>query len=180
MIDDNLITWIHELRRFNGKLHLMGPAMLDGIEQELEVMLPLLMRIHEPVLADLGSGSGLPSIPYKILHPDSHLYLIERSVKKCTFLRHVIEMLALEGIEIISRDPLHEDIGRFDAVLARSFSPLSTLTDVCLKILKPNGRLYYLFTGSTPELAQDFQPDEVISETCAGFSLNLVIFNRLP
>jgi 16S rRNA (guanine527-N7)-methyltransferase len=179
MMDDKLNTWIRELRRYNGKLHLMGPSMLRGIEDELEIMLPLLMRIEEPVLADLGSGSGLPAIPYKILHPDSHICLIERSVKKCTFLQHVIESLNLLGVEILSHDPIHEDIGQFDAVLARSFSPLSTLVDVCLKILKPGGRLYYLFTESTPELAQPFELAQIISQKSAMHTLNLAIFNRL-
>ena len=179
MMDDKLNTWIRELRRYNGKLHLMGPSMLRGIEDDLEVMLPLLMRIEEPVLADLGSGSGLSAIPYKILHPDSHICLIERSVKKCTFLQHVIESLNLLGVEILSHDPIHDDIGQFDAVLARSFSPLSTLVDVCLKILKPGGRLYYLFTLSTPELAQPFELAQIISQKSAMYILNLAIFNRL-
>ena len=105
MMDERLNAWIRELRLYNGKLHLMGPSMLTGIEDELEVMLPLLMRIKEPVLADLGSGSGLPGIPYKILHPDSHICLIERSVKKCTFLQHVIESLNLLGVEILCMTP---------------------------------------------------------------------------
>jgi 16S rRNA (guanine527-N7)-methyltransferase len=179
MMDERLNVWIRELRLYNGKLHLMGPSMLTGIEDELEVMLPLLMRIKEPVLADLGSGSGLPGIPYKILHPDSHICLIERSVKKCTFLQHVIESLNLLGVEILSHDPIHDDVGQFDAVLARSFSPLSTLVDVCLKILKPGGRLYYLFTESTPELAQPFELAQIISQKSAMHTLNLAIFNRV-
>lgn len=179
MMDERLNAWIRELRLYNGKLHLMGPSMLTGIEDELEVMLPLLMRIKEPVLADLGSGSGLPGIPYKILHPDSHICLIERSVKKCTFLQHVIESLNLLGVEILSHDPIHDDVGQFDAVLARSFSPLSTLVDVCLKILKPGGRLYYLFTECTPELAQPFELAQIISQKSAMHTLNLAIFNRV-
>jgi 16S rRNA (guanine(527)-N(7))-methyltransferase RsmG len=179
MMDERLKTWVRELRRYNGKLHLMGPSMLKGIEDELEVMLPLLMHIEEPVLADLGSGSGLPGIPYKILHPDSHIYLIERSVKKCTFLQHVTESLNLTGVEIVAHDPFHDDVGQFNAVLARSFSPLSTLVDVCLKILKPGGRLYYLFTQSTPELAEPFELARIISQKNAMHTLNLAIFNRL-
>jgi 16S rRNA (guanine527-N7)-methyltransferase len=179
MMDDKLNTWIRELRRYNGKLHLMGPSLLTGIEDELEVMLPLLMRIEEPVLADLGSGSGLSAIPYKILHPDSHICLIERSVKKCTFLQHVIESLNLSGVEILSHDPFHDDVGQFDAILAQSFSPLSTLVDVCLKILKPRGRLYYLFTVNKPELAQPFELARIISQKSAMHALNLAIFNRL-
>jgi 16S rRNA (guanine527-N7)-methyltransferase len=142
-------------------------------------MLPLLMSIKEPVLADLGSGAGLPGIPYKILHPDSHICLIERSVKKCTFLQHVIESLNLLGVEILSHDPIHDDVGQFDAVLVRSFSPLSTLGNVCLKILKPGGRLYYLFTESAPELAQPFELAQIISQKRAMHTLNLAIFNRV-
>jgi 16S rRNA (guanine(527)-N(7))-methyltransferase RsmG len=180
MMDERLNTWIRELRRYNGKLHLMGPSMLTGIEDELEVMLPLLMNIEEPVLADLGSGSGMPAIPYKILHPDSHICLIERSVKKCTFLQHVVESLNLSGVEILPNDPCHDDVGHFDALLARSFSPLSTLADVCLKILNPGGRLYYLFTSGRPELAQPFEFARIISQGSAIHSLNLAIFNRLP
>jgi 16S rRNA (guanine(527)-N(7))-methyltransferase RsmG len=180
MMDERLNTWIRELRRYNAKLHLMGPSMLNVIEEELEVMLPLLRRIDEPVLADLGSGSGLPAIPYKILHPGSHISLIERSIKKCTFLHHTIELLNLTGVEILPKDPLHDNVGRFDAILARSFSPLSTLADVCGKILKPGGRLYYFFTKGIPELAQPFSLIEVIKQKSRKHTLNLAIFNRLP
>jgi 16S rRNA (guanine527-N7)-methyltransferase len=179
-MDDRLNIWIRELRRYNGRLHLMGPSMLKGIEEELEVMLPLLRRIKEPVLADLGSGSGLPAIPYKLLHPASHILLIERSIKKCTFLQHILELLNLTDMEILPNDPLHDEVGQFEAILARSFSPLSTLEDVCLKILKPGGRLYYLFTAGTPELAQPFALIDVILQRSQKYTLNLAKFNRLP
>lgn len=179
-MDDKLNAWIKELRHYNGKLHLMGPAMLDGIEDALDVMLPLLKHIDEPVLADLGSGSGLPAIPCKILHPDSRIYMIERSAKKCTFLRHTIEVLGLDGVEILQSDPLIMDIGKFDAVVARSFSPLLTLRQVCHKMLRDNGRLYYLFTGSMPDLTDTFQLKDMFSQEKKGLSLNLAVFSHLP
>ena len=179
-MDQRLAIWIRELRRYNGRLHLMGPAMLEGIENELEVMVPLLMGIDEPAIADLGSGSGLPAIPYKLLHPQSHLYLIERSVKKCTFLQHVIEAIQLEGVEVLAHDPLHDTVGQFDAILARSFSPLSSLVDVCRKILKKNGRLYYLFTGNTPDLTRDFIRVEITTRKSSEHTLNLGIFSHTP
>jgi len=180
MIDTSIQLWIRELRRYNGKLHLMGPSMLEGIDDEIEVMLPLLRTIEEPVIADLGTGSGLPAIPYKLLHPESRIYLIERSVKKCTFLQHVIDAIHLKDIEIIARDPLHDPVGMFDAVLARSFSPLSTLVAVCRNILRRGGKLYYLFTGSTPDLTDAFESVELISRKSAKHSLNLGVFSRFP
>jgi 16S rRNA G527 N7-methylase RsmG len=75
-MDETIALWIRELRRFNPRLHLMGPAMLEGIEGELQAMLPLLGSIREPEIADLGSGSGLPAIPYKALHPQAKVFLI--------------------------------------------------------------------------------------------------------
>ncbi|MCU0962761.1 MAG: class I SAM-dependent methyltransferase, partial [Pirellulaceae bacterium] len=73
MMDSRIGEWVREIERFNPRLHLMGPAMLQGLEGELQVMLPLLERIDEPEVADLGSGSGLPAIPFKILHPGTRV-----------------------------------------------------------------------------------------------------------
>jgi len=180
MMDEKLAIWIQELRRYNGRLHLMGPSMLKRIGDELEVMIPLLVRIDEPEIADLGSGSGLPAIPYKILHPASKICLIERSQKKCTFLQHVVESIHLNDIEIKPSDPVHDTLGPFDAILARSFSPLSTLVDVSLRILRQNGRLYYLFTGSTPDFSQAFRTVEIITQKSVKHTLHLGVFSRIP
>jgi len=180
MMDPQISLWINELKRFNSRLHLMGPAMLDGIEGELRVMLPLLRRINEPEIADLGSGSGLPAIPYKILHPQAQVFLIERSLKKCTFLRHIVETLGLTDMEILTQDPLHVENLLFNAVLARSFSPISTLEKVCGKILREGGRLYYLFTGHPPTLGTGFQLNDIILEKSQDHHVSIAIFTRLP
>lgn len=180
MMDEKVETWIRELRRFNRRLHLMGPAMLDTIEGELGVLMPLLQRIREPRIADLGSGSGLPAIPYKILHPDSGLSMIERSARKCEFLQRVVDLLDLRDVEIIRKDPFHDPVGTFDAVLCRSFSPLSTLDAISRKILAEKGRLYYLYTGETPCLSQGFRLKQTLTEETGGFRLNLALFSRLP
>lgn len=179
-MDQRITTWISELKRFNTRLHLMGPAMLEGIEGEILAMLPLLKTIQEPEIADLGSGSGLPAIPFKVLHPQAKVYLIERSAKKCTFLRHTVETIGLSGIEVLSLDPLQVEHLSFDAVLARSFSPVSTLRKVCVKILSEGGRLYYLFTGYPPDLGTGFHLDEVTSEELQGHHVSMAIFTRLP
>lgn len=180
MMDPQISRWIQELKRFNPRLHLMGPAMLDRIEGELLVTLSLLRHINEPEIADLGSGSGLPGIPYKILHPEAKVFLIERSVKKCTFLRHIVETLGLTGVEILAQDPLHVDNLQFNALLARSFSPISTLEKVCRKILHEGGRLYYLFTGHPPAIGTGFQLQDLITEESQAHHVSVAIFTRFP
>lgn len=179
-MDQRITSWIRELRRFNPGLHLMGPAMLTGVEGELQAMMPLLENIREPEIADLGSGSGLPGIPFKVLHPRTKVVLIERSVKKCTFLRHTVEVLGLSEVEILCADPLHVEGIRFDAVMARSFSPTATLEKVCGKILGEGGRLYYLFTGRPPVLGTAFRHDGTFSETFGTHRINCAVFTHLP
>jgi 16S rRNA (guanine527-N7)-methyltransferase len=173
-MDEKILLWIKELKRFNPTLHLVGSGMVSTLEQDVEALLSLLRNIHEPEIADIGSGSGLPAIPLKVLHPESHVLLIERSGKKCTFLRHAIDLLDMEGIALIEADPLKSDIGRFDAVMSRSFSPLSTLEKVIYKILKDNGRFYYLFTGDNlPELSPRFRRDYHVSQECREHTLTV-------
>jgi 16S rRNA (guanine527-N7)-methyltransferase len=52
-------------------------------------------------LLDIGSGSGFPAIPLKILMPGLHMTLVERSTKKVGFLRQVAGQLGLEHLTII-------------------------------------------------------------------------------
>ena len=174
MMDEKILLWIMELKRFNPTLHLVGLGMAPALEHDVEALLPLLRDIHEPEIADIGSGSGLPAIPLKVLHPESHVVLIERSGKKCTFLRHVIDLLGMEGIDLIEADLLKSDTRKFNAVLARSFSPLSTLETAVRRILNENGRFYYLFTGNNfPELGPGFHRDGHISKGCREYTLTL-------
>lgn len=56
------------------------------------------------LVVDIGSGAGFPGIPLKIIFPDLDVILIEVRNKRQKFLRHVIEELQLEGIEICSLD----------------------------------------------------------------------------
>ncbi|MCD6569441.1 MAG: class I SAM-dependent methyltransferase [Deltaproteobacteria bacterium] len=57
--------WIQEIRRYNSSLHLVSNKILPQIESRIRDCMSLISYIHEPIIADIGSGSGLPGIPYK-------------------------------------------------------------------------------------------------------------------
>lgn len=151
-----LELWIREIRRYNPRLHLVGPGMLADFERHVQACLPLLEAIPEPELADIGSGSGLPAIPYLLLHPAARVTLIERSGKKCLFLRHVADLLELPLVNVCEADPLTGTLAPFPAVMSRAFSPKHTLDAVVRRILEPGGRFYALGT-ETPSLGSDFR-----------------------
>ncbi|MBN1637268.1 MAG: class I SAM-dependent methyltransferase, partial [Deltaproteobacteria bacterium] len=108
-------------------------------------------HIKEPIIADLGSGAGFPAIPFALTHPDSFVFMIERSHNKCEFLRHVLGLLGLTNFELLEKDPLRQTVHRFDAVISRAFSPRKELIKILRIILADKGRFYYMQTVSAQE-----------------------------
>src|SRR5438034_6549454 len=96
--------------------------------------LSLLIAYDRPGarLLDIGSGAGFPGLPLKIARPHWQVVLLEATGKKVTFLRHMIELLQLTGIEAVhgrADDLSHKSEYRasFDVVTARAVASLSTL-----------------------------------------------------
>lgn len=150
---DALGLWINEVRRYNQRLHLIGPGLLSDLPAHVQACLPLLAHIQAPEIADLGSGSGLPGIPYALMHPDARIYLIERTRDKCVFLRHVVDLLGLRQVTVLETDPLRKEAGVYAALMARAFSPKRDLDRALRRLLVPGGRFYAL--GTQPPLLDD-------------------------
>ncbi len=172
-----LKIWTEEIRRFNRSLHLIGPQVLKNLEMEIGSSLKLIEPINEVILADLGSGSGIPGIPFAVMHPGSKVTLIERSEKKCTFLRHSISLMGLKNVEIVEADPLVNHIGKFPAVISRAFSPKDSLLKAVTEILDNNGKFYYM-SSEEPLLDIRFLPGKCIDPgTSDGIRIYTYSFN---
>ncbi len=64
-----------------------------------------LMDLTKPqLIADVGTGAGLPGIALKIVYPHLKIILIEVNHKKRQFLSRVIQELELENIEVCDLD----------------------------------------------------------------------------
>lgn len=94
---------------------------------------------------DVGSGAGFPGLPLKIIRPELQLTLLEAAEKKTAFLRHIVERLGLEGVEVVTaraeeagHDPRYRE--QYDVALARAVARMPTLAEYCLPFCKVGGR----------------------------------------
>jgi 16S rRNA (guanine527-N7)-methyltransferase len=98
------------------------------------------------ILLDIGSGAGFPGIPLKIIAPALEVTLIDSVQKKVDFQRHIIRTLHLKGIEAIHGRVQDQEVvqrleERFDVVISRAFSDLSTLLILSHPLLKKRGKV---------------------------------------
>lgn len=146
--EERLQLFLDEVLRWSRTINLTAITDRHAAEEKHLVdsltLLPLL-RGDERLL-DMGSGAGMPGLPLRIVLPRLQLLSVDAAAKKITFQRHVIRLLALEGVE--ARHGRLEDLGReanfsaaFEVVVARAFSDLATCARMAAPFLRSGGRL---------------------------------------
>jgi 16S rRNA (guanine527-N7)-methyltransferase len=106
-------------------------------------------------LIDVGTGAGFPGIPLKIVSPKLQLTLVESVGKKAEFCRHVVNVLNLQGVdvvqeraEIIGQDPSHRE--RYDWAVARAVAILPVLAEYLLPLVRVGGSMLAMKGESGP------------------------------
>ena len=147
---------VHNLTAIEGEMDSVRLHLIDSI-----AVLPVLrefLKGPNPIIADLGSGGGLPAIPIAIVEPEWRLTLIEAVRKKTAFLQHVRGKLKLKNIQVLSErveDVAVQQQGQFDAVISRAFTNLARFLELSLPFLKPGGLVFAMKGKRADEEMQD-------------------------
>ena len=143
-------TYYRELADWNTRMNLT--SVIDYSEVQVKhfldslTVLPALGTPLSPSarVVDVGAGAGLPGLPLKLVYPDLHLTLVESTGKKANFLRHMVDTLALAGVDVVTgraeelgHNP--ELRGSFDLALARGLARLPTLLEYTLPFTRGGG-----------------------------------------
>ena len=145
-----------ELTLWNPKLRLVDASGRDLIVRHVFDCVSALPALREslsaqaqttdaPVLADLGSGAGLPGILFAIALPELRVWLVERSGRRCGFLRNSRAILGLSNTEV--REGASESLPdeSCTVISARAYAPLTPeLFALIYRILKPGGEALLL------------------------------------
>jgi 16S rRNA (guanine527-N7)-methyltransferase len=95
------------------------------------------------LIADLGSGAGLPGLVLSAVLPDTHVVLVEAAARKCEFLRTAIQVMGLENAAVVwtRAEQWTEGLGRCDVVTARALAALPVLCEYAAPLLCEGGVL---------------------------------------
>ena len=161
-------TLLHELLAEARALGFLGPGPLQPQILHAQGFAAVGRRLSPgwPVLlADLGSGGGLPGLVTATEWPAATLVLIEANGRRASFLRRAVERLALEArvsiveerAELCGRDASVR--AGFDGVLARSFGRPAVLAECAAPLLRVGAWLLVSEPPRQDELYEQDRPD---------------------
>lgn len=129
---ERLQTYVALLLEWQAKINLIGPSTVETVWQrhvadglQLIPLLPENLR----VIADLGSGGGIPGLILAAA-TDVHVHFYEANGKKVAFLREALRRMAVRGT--VHQCRIEELVHRADlpparVVTARALAPLPLL-----------------------------------------------------
>jgi 16S rRNA (guanine527-N7)-methyltransferase len=139
-------AFAQKLANDSDDLGLLGPRELDKLWSRHilnSAVVAETVRAGD-LVADVGSGAGLPGIPMAIVLPEAHFVLIEPMERRSNWMLEVIDGLGLTNVEV-RRARAEEVLDlKFDIVTARAVAALDKLLRLTVHLLKPGGSLIAL------------------------------------
>ena len=148
---------------------LIGPREVDRLWQRHILNCAVVAdpdRTFVPagaLVADVGSGAGLPGVVWALCRPDISMVLVEPLLRRATFLTEAVIELGLQTRVDVRRERA-EDLVRttgwrpVGVVTARAVAPLPKLLGWTVPLLAPEGRLVAL-KGSSASTEVDSAAD---------------------
>jgi len=140
---DSLIAYIRLLVRWNRAYNLTAVREPRAMVTRLIVdSLSALPWVAGERLLDIGSGAGVPGLPFAIVRPGLRCVLLDSNGKKTRFCVQAAHELGLSNVEVVrARLVDYAPGGPFDTVVSRAALALETLIAESMTLLAPGGRL---------------------------------------
>lgn len=174
--------YMNELMIWNEKMNLTGLRTPERIMIELflDSLIPARRISPEGCLLDVGSGAGFPGLPLKILYPRLEVHLLESREKRVSFLKQVVRILDLSGIDVIlgriETKTLRLPLDCYHLITARALARFSQSVRWCAPRLCRGGVLISYLGVTAGELVSESRP--LLEEE--GLVLQEVIPYSLP
>ena len=153
---NKLLQYANLVMDYNKNVNITGAKTTeDFFNDHIADSLLALNIFHDyDNIIDIGSGSGLPSIPLAIIYNNKKFTLCESKNKKCEFLRLAKKELELNNIEIKCINA-YEIKEKYDTVTSRAFSDISTLIKIFNKLKKNQNSKLILYKGKMEKIEEE-------------------------
>ncbi|MCC5878344.1 MAG: 16S rRNA (guanine(527)-N(7))-methyltransferase RsmG [Idiomarina sp.] len=143
---DQLITLVLLLNKWNKAYNLT--SVRDPQQMLVRHILDSVMVspfLQGEMIADVGTGPGLPGLPLAIINPQRHFVLIDSLGKRINFIRQIVHQLGLKNVTAIqSRVEDYQPEQPFSCVLSRAFASLADMLRWCHHLPAPDGQFLAL------------------------------------
>jgi 16S rRNA (guanine527-N7)-methyltransferase len=139
-------SFTDELARRGEELGLIGPLELPRLWSRHIVNSVLVAPLLRPgLVADVGSGAGLPGIVLAIARPDVDLVLIEPMERRVEWMRSEAARLGLRNVTVLRARAEEAKVDRpVDQLTARAVSALRTLIPLTVPLVRRGGELLFM------------------------------------
>ena len=130
---ERFVAYLGEIALFNRVYKLVAAEGEDVVVKHVLDSIAALALFRQLIathdwadvhLCDIGSGAGFPGIPLAIMLEDVRVTLVERSGRRCGFLRNAVAICNLvQRVEVLEKD-LSEVVGTYELVTFRAFHPM--------------------------------------------------------
>lgn len=146
-----LLDYVFELEKWNQTYNLTAIRSLDDmlVQHVFDCLaiVPAIQRYESQynlsfdLIADIGSGAGLPAVVLAIVRPNTSVISIDAVEKKTAFVRNIANRLSLVNLHVRhARVEAIADI-KADLVVSRAFASLQNFVDLSKGLVRDNGVL---------------------------------------
>lgn len=149
---EQLLVYLEQLHKWNQAFNLSGIKHLqDMLDLHILDSLALAPLIDAGLIADVGTGAGLPGIPLAICFPEKQFRLIDSNSKKTRFIFQTAALLGLRNVEVVhSRAEDYESHPQVAIVTSRAFASLRDFVERCERMLAEDGK-FLAMKGLIPD-----------------------------
>lgn len=155
------LTSLDDPELIQRRLFLESIALLEALEKAGALASPVI---------DMGTGAGIPGLPFKIVRPELEMTLVEANGKKARFVKETVEDLGLAGVFVIqarAEELAQEQDQRaaYALALARAVAPLRILVELALPFVRTGG---FLAAPKGSAAAREIREAENALALCRG------------
>ena len=179
-----LVDYIHEFQRWN-KMHNLSAiqSLEESVSLHLLDSLAVLNTLDgylkdkpRRILADLGTGGGLPGIVLALARPDLKITLLEPLERRVNFLEEVKSELGI-AFEV-KRGKAESAKGQFDVVTGRAVAALPKFLAISWHLVKPGGSILAM-KGASAQEEIDLLKVEKLPKDLAKIQLHEITLGEL-